>query len=254
MVSSNDQPALKRRKLDSALHRPFKSPLRTPLVPLQNGANRIMVPKSSKLAHSTSSHEIDHPRVPYPSGKIGKSVLPNSACDKKESKPTHTPNSARLKQPLQSTRSYEVALLAERRRNEHLRQALELMTSDPNQELRDLIGKWKEATRLAAEEVYKNMRERVHHMGGVKALRKQEKQHQDQRQHWTADDYGRGRAITLQRTKWLKNDVGFADDDVVGYVADGTRLHVSDALSVDEEADDDEDDEDDVGSVSTWVP
>lgn len=70
------------------------------------------------------------------------------------------------------------------------RQALKIEEKKKGEELEGLIGKWKGAGRLAAEELYVGARQRVDRMGGVGAWREREREGKKRREDWNGGGGG----------------------------------------------------------------
>jgi hypothetical protein len=159
-------PPLKRRRLDSALHKPFKSPLKTPLGDsASSSTNGLRLPLASPLAKTM-------PVVPI-------------AHDKE--------NSAALKSR---------AITSTRRDIETLNQALSILdtaASDRDGGLQLLISKWQQAARLAAEEVFEMAQTKIDRNGGVRAWRQQERDQREQRRTWEHEDR------EMERTERIKS-------------------------------------------------
>ncbi|OLN82883.1 Swi5-dependent recombination DNA repair protein 1 [Colletotrichum chlorophyti] len=154
-------PATKRRRIDVAnetLRKPFKSPV-VPDPGCIDGA-----------AASESRTPADHGTARTPVRQL--------------STPTRRPfsvprrQSAMLPSPLWgdgSSKKVRATRQAEGR-EEIIRQARRIQGKaegvEPDGELEALIRKWKDASRLAAEEVFEGSRERVQAMGGLRGLRR----------------------------------------------------------------------------------
>ena len=72
--------------------------------------------------------------------------------------------------------------------SETLIQALKVETANRDTELEALIVKWKTATRLAAEEIFGGVRDRVNRMGGVGAWREREKERRERFGGWGEEE------------------------------------------------------------------
>ena len=160
-------PAPKRRKVfpSSALTKPFKSPLKTPLEP-----------------HHPRILATDTPTTPSPL----KTAVSNITPQPHQHNPTPTtPDVATLPTPADTSTTLPTlqrehtsllnTLSTLRQTLETHTQALKLESSDRDLELAQLITTWRSASRAAAEEIYAGVRERVNRMGGVGAWREREK-------------------------------------------------------------------------------
>ncbi|OCK90735.1 uncharacterized protein K441DRAFT_680124 [Cenococcum geophilum 1.58] len=181
-------PTAKRRRLDNAtrtLHKPFKSPFRTPLKP------QIAAEDSSKTANTPST--VDHSHVvPVQSTATPTKPLPT--------RPAVSTPSTRAKASTASTKpSTTSALISLRTDIQTLTQAYRLATSTTDADLEVLIERWRAASRAAAEELFASTRDRVNRMGGVGAWREREKEQREWRTKWEKEEMeaergGRGEA------------------------------------------------------------
>ncbi|KAI9883465.1 MAG: hypothetical protein M1823_004777 [Watsoniomyces obsoletus] len=184
-------PSAKRRRLDTisaTLSRPFRSPFKTPLKPNDEINNKNLSTSTSRIDNNTStpSKATSTPGLtPH-----HRSLRPFSVIGSK----TPTPYSSRMKgggigigigtggfkSGLTSSDPEITALLKEQRLIEQeitkmkndvemLRQAKKIEETRSDDELENLIRKWKIASRAAAEEVFADVRETVNRMGGPKA-------------------------------------------------------------------------------------
>jgi Swi5-dependent recombination DNA repair protein 1 len=164
-------PPLKRRRLNpsSTLSKPFKSPLKTP-------------PAASP---STPTPPTPPPPTSLPPAKA---TSPRQPLSTTKSTPSPT---------LLSLRRQHVTLLstlaAARATLDTATQALKLETSDTDAELEALVRKWRGASREAAEEVYRDVRERVNRMGGVRGWRAREKERRQGMLDFQRDWEGEGK-------------------------------------------------------------
>jgi Swi5-dependent recombination DNA repair protein 1 len=179
-------PAPKRRRLhqdsNSALHKPFKSPFRTPQKVDSNPASedsKTPAAKASKLSQTTSFE--------------GSVLSSPSHVSTATVGPTYSPHIARqgpkpLPRPKLS--GQDLRQLSQLRQTlTTLRQAHALLL-EPSKDahLEDLIHKWKAVSRSAAEELFSMSRYRVDGMGGLSGRQENERQRTKRSEHW--DDYG----------------------------------------------------------------
>lgn len=174
----------KRRKLDLAsktLSRPFISPLRAKKTPHKeieqhlsagNGSQIHLAYTPSTLAHTVeaASPSLEH-------------VSPASRYDCRasalETPVRHVASYSSLKDPAELAAQKEISSL-ERQikavRNDigTLEQAAEVSTSGISDELDALASKWRQASQLAADELFSSVKDRVDGMGGVAAMREEE--------------------------------------------------------------------------------
>lgn len=195
-------PQAKRRRLNEAnktLHKPFKSPFRTPLKP-GLGSD----PPSSDSPDAHTSIPVDtyaaHPGVVD-------QIKQHSALPATLEQPpaTPVPSTSRISRPLASrlnlaTLSRVVSKTAPskpsvareimRIRNEiqMLTQAQTLATSSKDDDLVALIDTWRSASRAAAEELFGSTRDRVNRMGGVGAWKDREKESKDRQMKWDQEE------------------------------------------------------------------
>ncbi|CAF9925088.1 MAG: hypothetical protein HETSPECPRED_005740 [Heterodermia speciosa] len=151
------RPPFKRRRLDNteALSKPFKSPFKTPLKPTANP------PPPSPLIQS-------------PTPASSPTTLPPSKL------PTPKPASPSKPSPellalRRQQASLQAALSTARAELDSYTQALKIEQRGKDAELEALIRKWKGASREAAEEVFRGVKDKVDRMGGVKGWREAER-------------------------------------------------------------------------------
>lgn len=178
-------PQAKRRRLNEAtvtLHKPFKSPFRTPLKP-----NLGSDPPSSDPAEIyndpvsagpdngvAQEHPVSYQIVlDRPTSSVAKPLLPRSSF----STPT------RLRLPQRKSKSLKLSLTREiidlRNDIQILSQAQALATSSQDSDLLVLIERWRTASRSAAEELFATTRDRVNRMGGVGAWKDREREQKE---------------------------------------------------------------------------
>lgn len=177
-------PQAKRRRLNDAtktLHKPFKSPFRTPLKPnLGSDPPSSDPPENGApvLTASNSGTVKEHP-VPYrPSPdhsttNVAQLLLPRSSLPT----PTRPRLSQRKVAPPKSSLTREIADV--RNDIQILSQAHALATSSKDNDLIVLVERWRTASRAAAEELFATTRDRVNRMGGVGAWKDREKEQKE---------------------------------------------------------------------------
>ncbi|OCK85562.1 hypothetical protein K432DRAFT_318126 [Lepidopterella palustris CBS 459.81] len=203
-------PAAKRRRLDnatSALHKPFKSPFRTPLKPAQDGGTGIT---DTKTPSATPT-----PNLLQPSSKI-EDLRPATQQEPptKPLRPATTP--MRPKQPLanatlasstkKTTPSLNHRLISLRTDIQTLTQAHALATTSTDADLEVLIERWRAASRAAAEEIFASTRDRVNRMGGVGAWREREREQRDWRRRMEMEE------MEAERERLERRDDGDEED------------------------------------------
>ncbi|KAJ4358038.1 uncharacterized protein N0V89_002617 [Didymosphaeria variabile] len=180
-------PQAKRRRLNEAtktLHKPFKSPFRTPLKP-NPGSDP---PSSDPLEAGTPSGfavsnngivqerpvsyrpSLDRLTTDVPMPVLLRSSLPI---------PTHPRLSQKKTTPLQQSLTREIIEL--RNDIQILSQAHTLATSSKDNDLLALSERWRIASRAAAEELFATTRDRVNRMGGVGAWKDREREQKEWR-------------------------------------------------------------------------
>lgn len=173
-------PEAKRRRVENAskaLSKPFKSPFRTPTTPNPNASDAsphsqtplTAAPSLSSHKHTSNASSNLATAPPNPS-------LPAPAKTSHLPKTHLTPRAPCAPAP-QTThhRQLERRAIQTRQDLDTLRQALEIARSGCDDELERLVGKWRAASRAAAEEVFAGVRDRVMRMGGVGAWRERER-------------------------------------------------------------------------------
>ncbi|EON69825.1 hypothetical protein W97_09088 [Coniosporium apollinis CBS 100218] len=196
-------PAPKRRRLNDALHKPFKSPFRTPLKPTSNpavvnGISAAPTPASLSSAENKPSEATVAARLQHPASPGG-SPQPQTQPATSRRPPMRlppTPLSADSLTPSQTahltaltatTRTLDRRIHAVRQDVDTLTQALRIESSGRDNELETLIQKWKEASRAAAEEVFGRSKDRVNRMGGVGAWREREREGRERMRAWVEE-------------------------------------------------------------------
>jgi hypothetical protein len=197
--------AFKKRRLNDALHKPFKSPLRTPLkqtsdpLDASNPSSTSLTlskppSETSKLSRnastgSKSSHERrispDHATALH-----SPSSTNNAGAKARDDDPT-TVTSVRI--IIAQNKALERQIIQLRQDTDSLTQASSILRANKAAELEGLAEKWKGAARLAAEEIFASARDRVNGMGGVGAWREQERERSQRRREYFGHEMGDGR-------------------------------------------------------------
>lgn len=171
-------PARKRLRLNDALHRPFRSPL-----------------KDSQSTLHVDNHDHNHAHVTADPGKPSQSAVTHGkevadtkthafATSEKASSTASITSNATLPQSAASNRELEAQIRTIRSEIDVLTQANRLLCSDRRDELTTLISTWKSTARAAAEELFAGVKDKVNQMGGVEAWRDREKQQEERRRDW----------------------------------------------------------------------
>ncbi|PVH97486.1 hypothetical protein DM02DRAFT_81399 [Periconia macrospinosa] len=172
-------PLAKRRRLDEAsktLHKPFKSPFRTPVKPIVGSdppSSDPPDPKAPEPANVTST----------PAPNIAKGPVPHlaNAATPSLSRPKLNPATRKSGTRTPSKPSLTREIMQLRNDIHILNQAHALVTSSKEQDMLVLIDRWKAASRAAAEEVFATTRDRVNRMGGVGAWQEREREQKEWR-------------------------------------------------------------------------
>ncbi|KAL5400427.1 hypothetical protein PMIN03_012382 [Paraphaeosphaeria minitans] len=178
-------PQAKRRRLNDAtktLHKPFKSPFRTPLKPsLGSGPPSsdppdIGIPSVSTASNSGIIQERPvsfRPSLDHSTTDAAKPLLPRPSIPT----PTRIPRSQKKVAPSRPSLTREIVDL--RNDVQILSQAHALATSSNDSDLLILVERWRTASRAAAEELFATTRDRVNRMGGVGAWKDREREHKE---------------------------------------------------------------------------
>ncbi|EPE30822.1 hypothetical protein GLAREA_03789 [Glarea lozoyensis ATCC 20868] len=184
-------PAAKRRRMNDAsktLSKPFRSPFKTPFK------------SPSKAVDSEINQASSTGKLPV-LGEKTPNLLANPATPGARTKKTFT-------SPLQTARinadpTIAPLLRTQRELEKELRQLKEDLDTaeqarkieagkrgddgEVDAELRVLVAKWKSASRMAAEEMFGRVRDRVNRMGGPRAWKEIQKKQADSRSQWEAE-------------------------------------------------------------------
>ncbi|KAK7540851.1 uncharacterized protein J3D65DRAFT_616709 [Phyllosticta citribraziliensis] len=200
-------PLAKRRRLDdsqSVLRKPFRSPFKTPVRP--NSKPDGDSASQSSTAQASASQGDTANTSPMPSPAPPDSTKPSISTGRTvTSKSTPSTLTRSVTSPISARKLASGDPLAQELRAEEQKQrkiarqianvksevdtfeqALAISTSTKDQELEELIQKWREASRAAAEEVFGTVRDRVNKMGGVGAWREREQRQQEWKQGFDA--------------------------------------------------------------------
>lgn len=191
-------PQAKRRRLNDAtktLHKPFKSPFRTPLKP-----NIGSDPPSSDPPDTVSSTPVSaYPEPPSSHNKPYSRSAAATALGARTATPVKRGSTPLVTRPILTTTSRtfrsttskpSVALEIMQIRNDIqiLTQAQALATSTKDDDLLVLVDKWRTASRTAAEELFGTTRDRVNRMGGVGAWKEREKESKERQRKWDQEE------------------------------------------------------------------
>ncbi|EMD87022.1 hypothetical protein COCC4DRAFT_198654 [Bipolaris maydis ATCC 48331] len=198
-------PQAKRRRLNEAaktLHKPFKSPFRTPLKPSigddppssdppssESSAKEILEDDSVWASSAHSTNNAGQKATPSPSGNVASAQRHSALRAPKTLVPR--PNSTPSRLAARSTPSKPSAareIMQLRNEIQMLTQAQTLATSSKDDDLIALIEKWRTASRAAAEELFGITRDRVNRMGGVGAWQEREKEAKQRQMKWDQEE------------------------------------------------------------------
>lgn len=193
-------PLAKRRRLDdpqSVLRKPFRSPFKTPVRPASKPDEESV--SQSPVAHTSSSQgetanssPTSSPAPPdssTPSASTTRTGIPKST-PKAPSNLGVSPINVRKLAP-EDPVAKEIRAEEQKQRKiarqianvksdiDTYEQALAISNSTKDHELEELIQKWREASRAAADEVFPTVRDRVNKMGGVGAWREKEQRQRE---------------------------------------------------------------------------
>ncbi|KAF2401656.1 hypothetical protein EJ06DRAFT_474293 [Trichodelitschia bisporula] len=209
-------PPAKRRRVN-ALHKPFVSPLKRP----NNDATHPSTPRTEQGTATTS---VTNPKTPQSNAKVPSSsrsfhtplathAASSHQTPQRRNAPT-TPTDKRITST--KIRSLEASIIRQRQDIDILRQAVSIASSTKGAELEELTVKWRDAARLAAEEVFAGARDRVNRMGGVGAWRDQEKERKVRQVEWQREEMlaeAQKRAEANGQGEEAENGDGFRRDE-----------------------------------------
>ncbi|KAF2429369.1 hypothetical protein EJ08DRAFT_670998 [Tothia fuscella] len=184
-MDTETPPTAKRRRLNNALHKPFKSPLRGPLRPNANPhvASPLSVTPVKAVYSAAESSENISPG-PFPVNTPLKHQVISTPSKPVTSESQDPETLLAIQTTNKDIRRIESAMIRHRQEIDTLQQALTIVTSSKSHELDELTTKWRQASRLAAEEVFAGARDKVNRMGGVGAWREREKEKANFGQQW----------------------------------------------------------------------
>lgn len=175
-------PTAKRRRLDNASHtlsKPFKSPLKTPLLTKDHHSLEQDSPGENSPELLKSSDSFNTQSVISAHTSTPTKVLQNTASRKSKANINQSAQpsqeDAELTSLLKTQRSLESELRDLREELETLEQALRIELSGEDEKLEGLVHKWKTASREAADEMFTSVRDRVNRMGGPAAWREMQR-------------------------------------------------------------------------------
>lgn len=221
-------PAAKRRRIDAAsstLSKPFRSPFKAPLkspVKTQPSNASTQASASATLRTSTSTLSEETPTLPF----LSAPTL-NRASRPRKTFSSPVASAALNADPdvapvLRTQRDLERQLQELKEELETAEQASKIerdsFKRDPSGEidgeLVDLIKKWKEASRQAAEELFGKVKDRINRMGGPRAWKEMQKKQLENQEAWDQED----------QTNTNGNDDD-DDDDEEGRVAEKRDIY-----------------------------
>lgn len=182
-------PQAKRRRLNEAtktLHKPFKSPFRTPLKP-----NIGSDPPSSDPPETATFTTVSAYSAPPPSNDLSCQMTPATPVARGLKPLLNRPTSlttARTAKSAHSKPSVSREIMQIRNEIQMLTQAQTLATSTKDDDLVVLVDKWRTASRAAAEELFGSTRDRVNRMGGVGAWKEREKESKERQMKWDQEE------------------------------------------------------------------
>ncbi|KAF2450767.1 hypothetical protein P171DRAFT_427081 [Karstenula rhodostoma CBS 690.94] len=178
-------PQAKRRRLNDAtktLHKPFKSPFRTPLKPNlgsdppSSDPPEIGTPSVPTASNSSIVQERPvsyRPSPDHSTTDVAKPLLQRSSL------PTPTRPRPLQKKATPSKPGLRREIVDLRNDIQILSQAHALATSSKDNDLLILVERWRTASRAAAEELFATTRDRVNRMGGVGAWKDREREQKE---------------------------------------------------------------------------
>ncbi|KAL5119779.1 hypothetical protein ACEQ8H_002385 [Pleosporales sp. CAS-2024a] len=206
-------PQAKRRRLNEAnktLHKPFKSPFRTPLRPgigsdppssdpPESSNPGGLGPQMTTPSLTTSSENTIFSKTPTPKPLPSRPSLSTSA--RTSSRKARTAP-ARTREIMQLRNEMQV-----------LSQAHTLATSTKDDDLVLLIDKWRTVSRAVAEELFATTRDKVNRMGGVGAWKAREREGKERQQQWDREE----REAERERLEEAKENGEIGDEDYDKY-------------------------------------
>ncbi|KAK7520412.1 uncharacterized protein IWZ02DRAFT_377036 [Phyllosticta citriasiana] len=227
-------PLAKRRRLEdpqSVLRKPFRSPFKTPIRPTSkpdedSASQSSAAQASASQGDAAESSPMSSPALPDST----KSSIPVSRTVTSKSTPRPLPKpgmSPMMARKAASDDPVAQELRAEEQKQRRIarqianiksevdtfEQALAISTSTKDQELEEVIQKWREASRAAAEEVFGTVRDRVNKMGGVGAWREKEQRQREWKQEErdakriAKEQRAEARAEARREREWRKEEM-----------------------------------------------
>jgi len=216
-------PQAKRRRLNEAaktLHKPFKSPFRTPLKPnigsdppSSDPPDTASFTQVSAYSEPTGSNSLLYNQPTTTTTPKGRTATPVTSGLKP---PINRPSLITTSRTVKSTPSKpSVAREIMQIRNDiqMLTQAQTLATSTKDDDLVILVDKWRTASRAAAEELFGSTRDRVNRMGGVGAWKEREKESKERQMQWDKEEQEAER----ERMEEAKENGEVSDEAYDGY-------------------------------------
>ncbi|KAF5868966.1 putative dna repair protein dds20 protein [Botrytis fragariae] len=226
-------PAAKRRRIEAAstLQKPFRSPFKTPFKsPLIKGSpnTRASTAAAAVTTPLSSKTPTSYPVVSIPSPKTAIRTKKSFTSPISAAVINADPDIAPL---LKDQRELEKLLKEVKEELDTAEQAKKIerdsKAKDKNGsgeidgELVDLCEKWRSASRLAAEELFGKVRDRVNRMGGPRAWKEMQKRQHEYQNNWDQDEANNN------------NNNNFEDEDEEG--KDNDRRDVYAEYSIDPE-------------------
>ncbi|KAJ8066598.1 hypothetical protein OCU04_005645 [Sclerotinia nivalis] len=193
-------PAAKRRRIEAAntLQKPFRSPFKTPFksplikAPPNTRASTAAAAASAPLSSKIS---ISYPVVSIPAPNTATRIKKSFTSPVSAAVLNADPDIAPL---LKEQRELEKQLKEVKEGLEMAEQAKKIErdsnakdkdgNGEIDGELIELCEKWKGASRLAAEELFGKVRDRVNRMGGPRAWKEMQKRQQEYQNNWDQDE------------------------------------------------------------------
>ncbi|KAH7371776.1 hypothetical protein BKA64DRAFT_689486 [Cadophora sp. MPI-SDFR-AT-0126] len=226
-------PAAKRRRIDVAsqtLSKPFRSPFKTPFKsPVKDGQVQntttlapvqSSTPLASKAANALLSSTVKPPSLPAPSSsnrgprtkKIFSSPVAAAALN---ADPEIAPMLKAQRELEKQLREVKEELdTAEQARKIEADSQKRDPEGDIDGELVELIEKWKGASRLAAEELFGKVRDRVNRMGGPRAWKEMQKKQEENRNSWDQEEQKNNNDSDDEENKGLEKTDIYAEYDI----------------------------------------
>jgi Swi5-dependent recombination DNA repair protein 1 len=173
-------PAPKRRRLNDALHKPFKSPMRPPFQPNANPSVASPLSREPLQALDSTKENVENALGEGTPIKRKPLLKPAPAAISNTTDPLVLSTQKEI-------RRLDLLSIRYRQENDTLSQAVSILASTKSAELEALTLKWRNAARLAAEEVFAGARDKVNRMGGVGAWRERENERKGFAEAWESE-------------------------------------------------------------------